>query len=432
MPAMIPAAGAALTGARLRERRQALGLRQAVVAGMAGISASYLNLIEHNRRNVTPEVLERLAGALGVAVRDLSDGTGSSALIEDLRASAAALPDAGAEIARVEDFAGRFPGWARLTADLHGRGAQLERAVAALNDRLGHDPHLSAALHELLSALSGVRSTAAILAETEDLSPDWQSRFHRNLHQDSERLAEGAAALVGYLDRSEACEEAGGLAPQDEVEHWLASRDWHLAELEEGGPPPELQFGSRAAEALAQAHIARASADAHALPLADFNRALQDIGADPARLALQFGASIPAVMRRIALLPGAMAGLAICDGSGTLIFRKPAPGFSLPRFGAACPLWPLFSALARPGLALEVTVETPSPGGGRFRALAYCETRQPLGFNGPELREAVMLLLPERNARPDAPFLPVGSTCRICPRPHCPARREPSILGEAA
>ncbi|MCB1843770.1 MAG: hypothetical protein KDI09_12470, partial [Halioglobus sp.] len=30
------------------------------------------------------------------------------------------------------------------------------------------------------------------------------------------------------------------------------------------------------------------------------------------------------------------------DGSGTLTLRKPVAGFSLPRFGAACPLWPLY------------------------------------------------------------------------------------------
>ena len=56
----------ALAGTRIRERRLSLGLKQGAVADLAGISASYLNLIEHNRRNVTPEVLTRLACARGV------------------------------------------------------------------------------------------------------------------------------------------------------------------------------------------------------------------------------------------------------------------------------------------------------------------------------------------------------------------------------
>jgi predicted transcriptional regulator len=36
-----------------------------------------------------------------------------------------------------------------------------------------------------------------------------------------------------------------------------------------------------------------------------------------------------------------------------------------------------------------------------------------------------MLILPDAGA--GVP-LPIGSSCRICPRAACPARREPSIL----
>ncbi len=422
---------ATLTGARLRERRIALGLRQAQVAGAACISASYLNLIEHNRRNVTPDVLDRLAQALGVEAQAFSDAS-PGALVEDLRAAAAGLPDAGAEVERSDEFSGRYPGWAALVAGLHARNAALERGVAALNDRLGHDPHLSAALHELLSALSGVRATAQILAETEDLSPDWQRRFHLNLHQDSERLALGAGALVGYLDRSGAAPEDGVAAPQDEVEKWLSSRGWHLPEVEEGRPEAleaeVSRLASQAARVLARAHLARVVEEARAMPLPALMAAIEEFGPDPALLAARFGTGVVAAMRRIALLPEGGAGLVLCDASGTLLFRKPAPGFTLPRFGAACPLWPLFSALARPGMAIGATVETASGGGARFHALAYCEAALPQGFAGPELRTAAMLILPA----PDAggqPVLAVGSTCRICPRDECPARREPSILG---
>ena len=42
----------ALTGSRLRERRIALGLLQADLAGMAGISASYLNPVSYTHLDV--------------------------------------------------------------------------------------------------------------------------------------------------------------------------------------------------------------------------------------------------------------------------------------------------------------------------------------------------------------------------------------------
>ena len=73
----------ALTGTKLRDLRMALGLKQAEAAARAGISASYLNLIEHNRRKVTPEVMERLADALGIDRAALVGGK-DAALVEDV------------------------------------------------------------------------------------------------------------------------------------------------------------------------------------------------------------------------------------------------------------------------------------------------------------------------------------------------------------
>jgi DNA-binding XRE family transcriptional regulator len=45
-------AKASMIGSRIRERREMAGLKQADLARRAGISASYLNLIEHNRRRI--------------------------------------------------------------------------------------------------------------------------------------------------------------------------------------------------------------------------------------------------------------------------------------------------------------------------------------------------------------------------------------------
>ncbi|MEF3046563.1 helix-turn-helix domain-containing protein [Pseudotabrizicola sp. L79] len=425
-----------LAGTHIRERRLALGLRQAEVAAGAGISASYLNLIEHNRRKVKGEVLDRLAQVLGVETALLAEGAGG-ALVDDLRAAAAAAPTAGAELDRIEDFAGRFPGWAAVLVATQARAGQLERLVAALNDRITHDPHLSASLHEVLSALSSVRSTAAILAETEDIDPEWRARFHRNLHQDSERLASGAEALVAYLDRSENDEDQDTASPQEEVEGWLADRGWHLAELEQPGGRALLMaevagLASAAARKLAMAFITQAEAEGARLPAAVLGQAQEEHGDDPALLADRLGLPVLLVMRRMALRPGSKLGLVICDASGTLLFRKPVEGFALPRFGAACPLWPLFTALTRPMSPVGAVVATSGRSSRLFRALAMCDIRVPQGFDGPELREAGMLLLPLDQPPAGAAVLGVGSSCRICPRAKCPARREPSILSETA
>lgn len=425
-----------LTGSRVRERRLVLGMRQAELARGAGISASYLNLIEHNRRRVSAEMLLRLADALAVEPAALSEGVEQSRM-QDLRAAAASATQAGLrpELDRIEDFWGRFPGWAEVLLGQYRRLGQLEQTVAALNDRISHDPHLSLALHEVLSAVSSIRSTSAILAETEDIEPEWRARFHGNLHADSERLATGAEALVAYLDGSDQAEDQAVLAPQEELEGWLAAKGWHLAELEAGGDLVALERGvaglaSAAARSLARDWVAQARLDVKRLPLASFQAAVAEAEGDPLRIANRTGVDILSVFRRLAFLPGAQEGIVICDASGTLLLRKPVDGFALPRFGAACALWPLYTAMSRPMVPVEALAELPGPGAQRYHIRAFCAPSFPEGYGGAEVRQAAMLIAPAPPG-PEKALL-IGSSCRICPRAGCAARREPSIMAEFA
>ena len=188
---------------------------------------------------------------------------------------------------------------------------------------------------------------------------------------------------------------------------------------------PDPHDKRRAARSLARAHVDRARADAALLPETAFLAALSETGPDPLALAERFGATPLQAMRRLAGIPAVQAGLVTCDGSGTLTFRKPATGFPLPRFGSACPLWPLYAALGRPMQAFEARAQMAGQSDRRHRVVAWAETRHPQGLRGPELREAAMLILPDDGA---GPVTRIGSSCRVCARGDCPARREPSIL----
>lgn len=425
-----------LTGSRVRERRLAVGIAQADLARAAGISPSYLNLIEHNRRRISDAVLAKIATVLGIEASILAEGAAAGAA-QDLRAAAMVGVGTAPELERLDEFLGRFPGWADLLTEQYRRIGHLERMVSALNDRISHDPHLSLALHEVLSAVSSVRSTAAILAETEDIEPEWRARFHGNLHVDSERLAVGAEALVAYLDGSEQEADTGAAAPQEELETWLADHDWHFAALEAGGGGPDALatevagLASAAARSLARDWVAQAALDAEALPLAAFEAALEkDPQGDPLRLAHMFGCDVLMVFRRLAFRKGAKEGLVVCDGSGALTVRKPVEGFVLPRHGGACPLWPLYSALSRPSQPVAAVVEMPGLTRQHFRTRAYCAPSYPQGFSGPEVRDAAMLISHHLSIGTSEPFIPVGSACRICARGGCVARREPSIIAE--
>jgi transcriptional regulator with XRE-family HTH domain len=55
----------------LRENRQKRRLSQAKLAEKAGISTQYIAMIELSRQFPTPEILERIAGALGIEAYSL-------------------------------------------------------------------------------------------------------------------------------------------------------------------------------------------------------------------------------------------------------------------------------------------------------------------------------------------------------------------------
>ena len=53
-------------GYKLRAARKKLGITQTKLAGRLGISISYLNLIEHDKRRIAGGLLNRLSQALNI------------------------------------------------------------------------------------------------------------------------------------------------------------------------------------------------------------------------------------------------------------------------------------------------------------------------------------------------------------------------------
>ena len=379
----------ALTGSRIRERRLALGMKQGDLAERVGVSASYLNLIEHNKRRIGGKLLLDLARAMEVEPARLSDGMDASLSDMVHAAAGAGLPALGppAELDRIEEFAGRFPGWIGIIAAQQKRIADLEAAVEGLRDRLAHDPVLAGAMHEMLSTVAAIRSTSDILVREPDLEAVWRGRFHRNLHEEAERLSDNATALLRHFERQGARTDLVS-TPQERVEAAFDAAGHHFPAIEAGG----------------------------VVSVAEVIEGME--GLDDVAL----------VLRRLASLPEGGAegvpgfGLAICDAAGALIFRRRIPAFSVPRYGAGCALWPLYGALARPMVPDLAVLEQPD--GARFRAWAVAAPVGATGFGAQPVMQAVMLLraVPEDEALAQGPR-PVGPGCEMCPREECAARR---------
>ncbi len=423
-----------LTGSRIRERRIMLSLKQADLARRIGISASYLNLIEHNRRRIGGKLLLDIADVLEVEPQALTEGA-EAALLASLREAALAAKLSDEDAARAEAFAGRFPGWAEALAASQRRIAALERTVETLSDRMAHDPHLAASMHELLTTAAAVRSTAEILAGSEALEPEWQHRFHANIDADSRRLADSAQSLVSYLEHDQGA-QSGGQSPQEEVETYLAAHRYHFRTLERGSTAGDIDTllasgegqMTDAARFILRAVLEQVAEDAQVLALSALETAIAETTPDPVALARRFNTPVAVVLRRLASLPELGAGLVVCDRSGTVIFRKSVDGFSVPRYDTCCPLWPLFGSLCAPGSVLHERVGQLGRGQVQFDAYATTDLAQTPDYNAPALSRAVMLLIPAPAGNISLPVRAVGATCRICPRDACAARREPSIL----
>ncbi|QBY00900.1 XRE family transcriptional regulator [Rhodophyticola sp. CCM32] len=430
----------ALTGSRIRERRTAMGFKQTELARAVGISASYLNLIEHNRRRIGGKLLVDLARRLEVEPAALSEGADAT-LFDALQGAAADSRShfgTRPEISRIDELAGRFPGWTGLIAAQHKRIAGLEVLVDGLHDRLSHDPVLAETMHEVLSTVAAIRSTADILVRDPEIEPQWRARFHRNLHEEAERLSGRATGMLAYFEDQGRRQDAPA-TPQETVEALFDAADHHFPGIEErGGDAIEDVLADLdamqdpATHALADHSLRAYAEDAARLPLTRFLQAARDADFKPEPLLPLAGGDVALVLRRLATLPGGTGapplGLAICDMAGALIFRRRINAFSIPRFGAGCPLWPLYHVLSRP-MVPETTV-LDLPNGARFQAWAVCQPMKPAGFGVEPVMHATMLLRPldEGDDRAAAGH-PVGPGCAVCPRDGCAARRMDSLIG---
>lgn len=439
-----------LAGSRIREARRRSGHTQAALAKMVGISPSYLNLIEHNRRRIGGALLNALAQTLEVRAADLSEG-GNPTAVPDLRTALADQPGVDADPETAESLAGRFPDWAQLIVAQHRRIRDQRDMIRALSDRLAHDPFLSENVHAMLSNITAIRSTAGILSTVPDVPEPQRNRFYDSMSAESDRLSTTAQNLADYLGAAATVSDSA-MTAEETLDHFLGQHAYSFAEIdaltERAHTAEDL---SHAIAALIDAEVALAedtqardlvegylrayAVDAAAMPLTVFVEMARQTDFDPTVLSAQFGQPIPAVFRRLAALhrEGLQVprfGLLVVTASGYPLIRQPLPSFPLPRHGNACPLWPVFRGFARPGEAMVDVLTRDSD--DSFVALTYAAPRQPVPFGGvPDLASSMLFV-----AKADAPFGPaptaparlVGTSCRICTRAQCPARAQAQLL----
>lgn len=459
----------AIVGTRIRERRRMLGMTQAELARRAGISPSYMNLIERNRRAIAGSLLRRIAAALSLRLDEL-DGATERRLLESLDeiAQAPELAGLGIEAAAAGDLIARYPGWARALAALARAEREASDAARALADRLTHDPHLAETVHRMLTRIAAIRSAADILHDVPDIPDDQRARFHGIIHDESRALSDVGGALAAWFDSAAAPRRTP--TPLDEVEALFEANGNRFAVIEARAAELSVRIGDTAPAA--RAARARALAEAELGPVIDAVLAAQDevatapglararraltgeaaaaillpaeiiapraaaLGYDVEALASAFQTDFGTICRRLAALPDDAGlprfGWFRANAAGTVIERRGLPGLVAPRYAPACPLWALYRGQGWPDSVVRQRAEFPS--GARFILVARARhTGQP-GFGRPRHYVTDMLAVSESDARvtvyaPDGALAveEVGPACRICPRPDCAHRVEDPV-----
>ncbi len=452
-----------ILGHRIRERRRAIGITQADLARRVGISPSYLNLIERNRRGIAGKRLADIAEALGIRLSEL-EGASERRLEQALAALAADPRFAGLEIEAeaVGELIGRFPGWARAIGALARSEEEQAALLRSFADRLTHDPFLGETVHRMLTRIAALRSTAEILEAVPDISPGQARRFHTILAEESRRLSDIAEALATYFDKAATPERA--VTPVDEVQALFedhanrfdaieaalagapeaptAEAAHRLAALRAGPVVDRLVAeadGIATAEARARAAgaLTAYAEDAARAPLARFAPLAEATGYDLERIVAETGLPQDLVCRRMTALADAEGrprfGYVAANASGAILELRGIPGFHPVRHAAHCALWALARAQFAPGQAVAQLAAFPS--GRRFFFLARTRRVGTVAHGRPQQFETDMLVIDERAladtvyARAAPAAEEVGVTCRLCPRKGCAHRVEDPLTG---
>ena len=455
-------------GGKLRRLRQERRLSQSQMAAELGISPSYLNLIESNRRPVTARVLVQLADKLRVEIGSLAsedDDRLTSELMEalsdpifeehdvktsDVRDLVATLPSighallalyrshhhgggSGGAVADAMTGAPDSPAEAGLT------GLPTEEVADFIQSRANHFPDLELAaeqlwndngiaLHTLHHDLIRVLSQK-LAVQVEILPAARMQGLLRNYNPLTRRLE--LSEMLPLPSRTfQLAHQIGFLAFRPQLER-----------LSAGG-----KLTSQASDALARSALANYFAAAVMMPYDRFIETARTTRHDVEILQNRFGVSFEQACHRLTTLrrpgnEGIPFHLIRVDIAGNISKRYSASGIRIARFGAACPRWNVYDAFATPGMTrvqvssmpdgqtffcLARTVEAPGGAGARSGLQQRMQKRAiALGCAIHHARDIVYadgLHLEDKQI-----VTPIGVSCRTCPRTDCTERASPPL-----
>jgi predicted transcriptional regulator/DNA-binding XRE family transcriptional regulator len=443
-----------LIGRTVRRIRQEQGLTQQVLASRLGISPSYLNLLEHDQRNVTASLLIKLAEVLSIDLASLSGASerqleaGLREVFADPVLAAEPVPESEVEaVAAGNPNAARavlslYRAWRVAREDAQGialpSGRRLllptEEARDFFNDRGNHFPVLEEAAEALAAGL------AATPAETNHAIAERLRREH------------GVVVRVGPLEGAARRYDPEARVLQLSEQVPRESRGFQMAfqlVLLEKREAVEAVLESAAPSTTEAAQLIRIglfnyAAGAVLMPYATFASAVRQMRHDMEAVARHFAVSFEQACHRLSTLQrstqrGVPFFFLRIDPAGNISKRFSGAGFPFARFGGSCPRWVVHGAFSTPG-TLRVQVAQ-LPDGATFLCFARTIIGVATNFGEPAPVHVIAMGCDIGHA-PEmvyadgidlaAAAVGIGLSCRLCDRTNCRSRAFPPLAHRLA
>lgn len=445
-------------GAKIRLLRRQEGLSQVQLAERLGMSPSYLNLIEANKRPLTAPVLLRLAQAFNLDLRSLAPDA-DLRLGEDLMEAFGdpLFADQDLLASEVRELPQSSPTLAQAVFRLYQAYRTAQQGVQALSERLSLDQafdpdatrmpseavgdFLQEAMNhfpELEEAAQRLWAEAAL--EQEWLLPGLMKAFEtRGIAVKVQRALDLPGQLRRY-DPDRSLLLLSELLPLRSRTFQLAHQ-WALLHerrlLERLTAVPLL--ATPGARALARVALANYFAGAVLMPYESFLDAARAERYDVEILMRRFQGSFEQVCHRLTTLrrpgrEGVPFHFLRIDIAGNISKSFSASGIRIARYSGCCPRWNVHAAFLTPGMVRIQVSEMPD--GRKYFCIARTIQKDTGGYRGAHAIQALGLgcdmayardLVYADGVRLDQPPVPIGVTCRLCERTDCEQRAFPPL-----
>ncbi|WP_437484148.1 helix-turn-helix domain-containing protein [Sorangium sp. So ce1014] len=454
-------ADAPLLGAKVRALRRREHMTQVDLAERLGVSASYLNLIENNRRPLTAPLLIRLAQIFQLDLQNFAS-EGDVRLTADLHEvfGDPIFESHGLTNADLRELVATSPNVARAVLTLYRTYATTRESLDTLGERLAGDGFVAVDNSRLPS-----EEVSDLIQRRMNYFPEVEEgaeALWREAELDADDVYRG---LVRYLHATRGIEVRIVRVADERQAMRRYDPDRRVLSISEVLPPRSRRFQlahqlglltqsaaidrilrdenltTPESRALARVALANYFAAAILMPYQPFLEAARAERYDIELLAHRFGTSFEQVCHRLTTLrrPGAEGvpmHMVRIDIAGNISKRFSGSGIRFARFSGACPRWNVHAALMTPGM-IRIQLSQ-MPDGAVYFCIARTVRSDRGGYHVPHTVQSIGMGCDVRYARElvyadgidldnIGAAVPVGVTCRTCERLDCAQRALPAL-----